>query len=81
MAATTAQPKETLLGSFIDSLTTYVVAIFTLLFATILIHASAIMTVGGILLLALRLYVDGSRAWRTWQRNKDPLKRGDDDDD
>lgn len=66
-----AETQETNVGSVIDSITTYVIALFTLLFATILVHASTIMTVGGLVLLALRLYVDGKRAWRTWKTRKD----------
>jgi len=67
--------KETVIMRVIDSLTTYVVALFTLLFASILAHAYAIMTIGGLILLLLRLYVDGSKAWKTWKGDSD-VKRG-----
>ena len=60
----------------IDSATSYIVALLTIAFATILIHASAIMTVGGLILLLLRLYVDGSKAWKTWKEDRDVKKRG-----
>lgn len=70
--------EETGMEQAIDSLTTYAVAGLSILFATVMMHSSAILTVGGLILMALRLYVDGSKAYRTWKRNKDP--RGHDDD-
>lgn len=70
---------ETTMGQALDSMTTYAVALLSILFATVMVHSAAILTVGGLLLMFLRLYVDGSKAWRTWQRNKDPLRKEDDD--
>lgn len=61
---------ETKLGQLFDSLTTYAVALLALLLATVLAHASTVATLGGLVLLLLRLYVDGSKAWRAYKRNK-----------
>lgn len=65
------------MGQALDSLTTYAVALLSILFATVMVHSAAILTVGGLVLMLLRLYVDGSKAWRTWKRNKDPMYRDD----
>lgn len=61
---------ETKLGQLFDSLTTYAVGLLALMLATVLAHASVAATLGGLVLLALRLYVDGSKAWRAYKRNK-----------
>lgn len=69
---------ETVMGQALDSLTTYAVAILAFLFAGLMANASVLLTIGGLVLMALRLYVDGSKAWRTYKRNKDPSYRDDD---
>lgn len=61
---------ETRMGQLFDSLTTYAVALLALMLATVLAHASTAATLGGLVLLLLRLYVDGSKAWRAYKRNK-----------
>ena len=70
---------ETGVGQALDSLTTYAVAALSIMFATVMVNSGVILTVGGLVLMALRLYVDGSKAWRTWQRNKDPMYRNEHD--
>lgn len=55
----------------VDQFTSYATVLITLLFAGLLTHASVIMTVGGLILLALRLYVDGMKAWRTYRKEND----------
>lgn len=69
---TKSMKVETGMGQALDSLTTYAVAILSLLFATLMVHASVLLTIGGLVLMLLRLYVDGSKAYRTFKRNKDP---------
>jgi len=52
---------------FLDGLLSYVLAIFVVTFAFLTVNSSVILSVGGIILLAIRLYSDGKRAWRTWK--------------
>lgn len=70
--------KSTGVMQVIDSLTSYTLAFFVLAFTTVLSNASGIMTVGGLILLGLRLYVDWVKArqtyldhneWKKGQRN------------
>lgn len=75
---TKSMKVETGMGQVLDSLTTYAVALLSIMFATIMANSAVILTVGGLVLMLLRLYVDGSKAWRTWKRNKDPLYLNDD---
>ncbi|QOE32165.1 putative membrane protein [Rhizobium phage Paso] len=53
-----------------ESLVSYVLGIGFLLYSSVLTHANEIMTLGGLLLLGARLYVDGGKAIRTYKRNK-----------
>lgn len=55
----------------LDSLTSYTLAFFILAFTAILDNASGIMTIGGMVLLGLRLYVDWTKARTTYQEHKD----------
>lgn len=55
----------------LDSLTTYTLAFFVLAFTVVVDHASGIMTVGGILLLGLRLYGDGVKARQVYRESKE----------
>jgi hypothetical protein len=52
---------------FLDGLLSYVLAIFLVMFGFLVTNSSAILTLGGILLLAIRLYADGKRAYREWK--------------
>ncbi len=54
--------KETL-----EAVTSYLLAAFMIAFAFTVDHASVIMKLGGILLLCIRLYADGKRAYKTWK--------------
>lgn len=54
------------MSSLIESGTSYAVAAVVITAAAVLDNASTIMTVGGLVLLALRLYVDGKRAIQKW---------------
>lgn len=49
----------------IDSALSYTLAIFIILFAGIVQYADIILQLGGLVLLLLRLYVDGVRAYKT----------------
>lgn len=50
-----------------DGLTSYILALVYLFYAAVLANSSAIMTIGGLILLGLRLYVDGKKAWRVFK--------------
>lgn len=54
------------MNAVIESATTYAVATVVLTTTLVLANAPTIMTVGGMVLLGLRLYVDGKRAYKTW---------------
>jgi hypothetical protein len=51
----------------LDSVFTYVLALLSIALATVVVHAGVAMTIGGLVLLVLRLYVDGKRAWHMWK--------------
>jgi hypothetical protein len=53
--------------TLLDSITTYATAAVVLSLTLVVTNAPAIMTIGGVILLGLRLYVDGSRAYRVWK--------------
>ena len=55
---------------FIDGTFAYAVALGATFSTFIWAYANEVTTVGGLLVLACRLYVDGGRAWRKW-RGKD----------
>lgn len=55
------------MNAVIESATTYAVATVVLTTTLVLSHAPAIMTFGGLVLLGLRLYVDGKKAYRAWR--------------
>lgn len=59
----------------LDSLTSYTLAFFVLAFTAILENAGGIMTVGGLILLGLRLYVDWVKARQTY-RDHNEWKKG-----
>ena len=67
--------KSTGVMQVIDSLTSYTLALFVLAFTNILANASGIMTVGGLILLGLRLYVDWVKARQTY-RDHNEWKKG-----
>lgn len=55
----------------IDGMFSYTVGLFATFSTALWMNANEITTVGGLLVLALRLYVDGSRAYRkfkAWRR-------------
>ena len=51
----------------IDGIISYAAAFVVLLFGFVLAYSSTIMTIGGLVLLALRIYVDGMKAWKTYK--------------
>lgn len=55
----------------IDSATSYLLAMFLMLFGALIDNASIIMTLGGMALLGLRLYVDGVKARQTYNEHKE----------
>lgn len=57
------------MNAFIESGTSYCIALVVLSATTIITHAPTIMTVGGLVLLGLRLYVDGKRALKAWSND------------
>lgn len=54
-----------------DAIQSYLVAFILLSFTTVMDNAPTIMTVGGMLLLAIRLAVDGVRLYRVWRYGYD----------
>lgn len=52
----------------VESLFTYIMGIGFVLYSSVLTHANEIMTVGGLILLLARAYVDVGRAVREWRR-------------
>ncbi|QWY83439.1 hypothetical protein [Rhizobium phage RHph_X3_9] len=50
-----------------DSVISYVLGVGFMLYSGVLANADAIMTFGGLILLAARLYVDGGKAVKTWR--------------
>lgn len=59
------------MNALIESGTTYATAAVVLAITTMTVHAPAIMTLGGLVLLVLRLYVDGKRALKVWRGHYD----------
>lgn len=53
-----------------ESLISYVLGFGFLLYSNVLVHANEIMTIGGLILLAARLYVDGGKAIKVWRRSR-----------
>lgn len=53
-----------------ESLISYVLGFGFLLYSSVLVHANEIMTFGGLVLLAARLYVDGGKALKTWRHRR-----------
>lgn len=58
------------MGEHADRIISYFMGLMFLLFSTILAHASEIMAIGGLILLALRLYVDGHKALATYKERR-----------
>ena len=56
---------------FIENSTSYVVAIFSIMFAMLIDNTSGIMAVGGLILLVLRLYIEIKNVRRINERNRD----------
>ncbi|QIG67223.1 hypothetical protein [Rhizobium phage RHEph15] len=54
----------------IDSLLSYTVGAGFLFYSHLLANADAILTLGGMVLLGCRLYVDGGKAVKTWRLNR-----------
>lgn len=61
--------KEYTVRELVDSITSYAIGLGAA-FGSGLINVDTAMTVGGALLLAARLYVDGGRAIRKFKRYK-----------
>lgn len=59
--------KENTVHENIESTVSYIVAVMSIAFGYLLTVAPAVASIGGLVLLALRLYVDGKRAVRTWR--------------
>lgn len=55
----------------IDSVFTYVLAMFIIAFAFLQTHVSVIMTVGGVILLIVRLYTDVLKAYRAYKEHQE----------
>lgn len=53
-----------------ESIVSYMLGIGFLLYSSVLTHANEIMTLGGLVLLAARLYVDGGKAIKVWRANR-----------
>lgn len=56
--------------AFAEGLTSYVVAFFFMSFGALLDNASTVMTLGGLVLLGLRLYVDSMNAKQVYRQSK-----------
>lgn len=54
-------------NEMIDSATSYLVAAGSIMFTTLVENSPAIISIGGIVLLGLRLYADGKKAYLTWK--------------
>lgn len=52
---------------YLDSAFSYVLGVLLIVYSSLISSAEEIMTIGGILLLGLRLYVDGGKAIRVWR--------------
>ncbi len=59
--------KEYTVRDVVDSMTSYIIGLGAA-FGAGLINVDTLMTVGGVLLLVARLYVDGGRAMRKFKR-------------
>lgn len=59
--------KENTVGA-LDGIVSYSVGILSVLFGLFLVNSSAILAVGGFIVLLLRLFVDGRRFLRELQR-------------
>ncbi|WKV16993.1 hypothetical protein [Nostoc phage NMeng1] len=59
--------KDIEVPSWIESTFSYIVALVSIFFGYILDAAPSIAAIGGLVLLLLRLYVDGKRAVKTWK--------------
>ena len=55
----------------IDTIMAYFIAAVSFLYAGIIGHSSEILTIGSIILLVLRVYVDGTKAFAVWRKKKD----------
>ena len=53
-----------------ESAISYVLGLGFLLYSQVLTHANEIMTLGGLVLLAARLYVDGGKAIKVWRSTR-----------
>ena len=54
----------------IDSCISYFIGSTAIAFDVAMRNAPTIMTIGGLILLGLRLYTDSVRAWRTYKRKE-----------
>lgn len=59
------------MGQYIESATSWLIALIMMAFASLIVHASVIMTFGGLILLGLRICVDGAKAVKTWKGERD----------
>lgn len=59
------------MNNFLDSTFSYALAAFLVAFSFLVDHSSTVLSLGGILLLCIRLYADGKRAVRAWRNEYD----------
>lgn len=60
---------------YVDSFLSYAIGILLLLYSGVIQYSSEIMTVGGLVLMLARLYVDGGKAIQTWRERNGRSKR------
>ena len=58
-----------------ESVMSYVLGLGFALYSGVLAHANEVMTIGGLVLLAARLYVDVGRAYKVWRANRGSSNR------
>lgn len=56
--------------TILDSIASYVIGAGLVVYSGVLANADAILTLGGLVLLGCRLYVDGGKAYNTYRKNK-----------
>ncbi|QIG73209.1 hypothetical protein [Rhizobium phage RHph_I40] len=52
---------------YLDGMLAYAISVWALFYSSVLDYSHDIMTFGGLVVLALRLYVDGKRALKQWR--------------
>lgn len=51
----------------IEAVAAYMVGLGAAFYGQVIAHSSDVMSLGGMVLLAARIYVDGTRAYRQWK--------------